>query len=254
MEIIGLLILAWLGYVILGGYNKAKTRRYHAVVARAKRTIDETNELYRPTWINNDNKRDEFIEVVRSLSSKKGVPGNYLDHLFNNEAFNRMVLMKFTAILEQNKLSFTDQKTAVSELIRDLWKDGVEMPPSNSNLQQIISFLDTKIFNSFDASAVAARLYLDANFIHAVETFNNPSAVSFEEKYGHTISSEAKEFFDKIDVTNGALYMELNYQTHGVNLTEISRYISSFSNNKSSEELILKLLTAEHLIETWKLR
>ncbi|MEB5748885.1 hypothetical protein MXF13_03130 [Leclercia adecarboxylata] len=254
MEIIGLLILAWLGYVILGGYNKAKTRRYHAVVARAKRTIDETNELYRPTWINNDNKRDEFIEVVRSLSSKKGVPGNYLDHLFNNEAFNRMVLMKFTAILEQNKLSFTDQKTAVSELIRDLWKDGVEMPPSNSNLQQIISFLDTKIFNSFDASAVAARLYLDANFIHAVETFNNPSAVSFEEKYGHTISSEAKEFFDKIDVANGTLYMELNYQTHGVNLTEISRYISSFSNNKSSEELILKLLTAEHLIETWKLR
>jgi len=254
MEIIGLLILAWLGYVILGGYNKAKTRRYHAVVARAKRTIDETNELYRPTWINNDNKRDEFIEVVRSLSSKKGVPGNYLDHLFNNEAFNRMVLMKFTAILEQNKLSFTDQKTAVSELIRDLWKDSVEMPPSNSNLQQIVSFLETKIFNSFDASAVAARLYLDANFIHAVETFNNPSAVSFEEKYGHTISSEAKEFFDKIDVTNGALYMELNYQTHGVNLTEISRYISSFSNNKSSDELILKLLTAEHLIETWKLR
>lgn len=254
MEIIGLLLLAWLGYVIFGGYNKAKTRRYHAVVARAKRTIDETNELYRPTWINNDNKRNEFIDVVRSLSSKQGVPGNYLDHLFNNEAFNRMVLMKFTAILEQNNLSFTDQKNAVSELIRDLWKDGVEMPPSNSNLQQIVSFLDTKIFNSFDASAVAARLYLDANFIHAVETFNNPSAVSFEEKYGHTISSEAKAFFDKIDVTNGAQYMELNYQTHGVNLTEISRYISSFSNNKSSEELILKLLTAEHLIETWKLR
>ncbi|WJT04732.1 hypothetical protein OCT50_08150 [Leclercia adecarboxylata] len=254
MEIIGLLLLAWLGYVIFGGYNKAKTRRYHAVVARAKRTIDETNELYRPTWINNDNKRNEFIDVVRSLSSKQGVPGNYLDHLFNNEAFNRMVLMKFTAILEQNKLSFTDQKNAVSELIRDLWKDGVEMPPSNSNLQQIVSFLDTKIFNSFDASAVAARLYLDANFIHAVETFNNPSAVSFEEKYGHTISSEAKEFFDKIEVTNGAQYMELNYQSHGVNLTEISRYISSFSNNKSSDELILKLLTAEHLIETWKLR
>lgn len=254
MEIIGLLLLAWLGYVIFGGYNKAKTRRYHAVVARAKRTIDETNELYRPTWINNDNKRNEFIDVVRSLSSKQGVPGNYLDHLFNNEAFNRMVLMKFTAILEQNNLSFTDQKNAVSELIRDLWKDGVEMPPSNSNLQQIVSFLDTKIFNSFDASAVAARLYLDANFIHAVETFNNPSAVSFEEKYGHTISSEAKEFFDKIEVTNGAQYMELNYQSHGVNLTEISRYISSFSNNKSSEELILKLLTAEHLIETWKLR
>lgn len=254
MEIIGLLLLAWLGYVIFGGYNKAKIRRYHAVVARAKRTIDETNELYRPTWINIDNKRNEFIDVVRSLSSKQGVPGNYLDHLFNNEAFNRMVLMKFTAILEQNKLSFTDQKNAVSELIRDLWKDGVEMPPSNSNLQQIVSFLDTKIFNSFDASAVAARLYLDANFIHAVETFNNPSAVSFEEKYGHTISSEAKEFFDKIEVTNGAQYMELNYQSHGVNLTEISRYISSFSNNKSSEELILKLLTAEHLIETWKLR
>jgi len=254
MEIIGLLILAWLGYVILGGYNKAKTRRYHAVVSRAKRTLDETNELYRPTWINNDNKRNEFIEVVRSLSSKQGVPGNYLDHLFNNEAFNRMVLMKFTAILEQNKMSFTDQKMAVSELIQDLWKDGVEMPPSNSNLQQIVSFLDTKIFNSFDGSAVAARLYLDANFIHAVETFNNPSAVSFEQKYGHTISNEAKEFFDKIDVTNGALYMELNYQTHGVNLTEISRYISSFSNNKTSDELILKLLTAEHLIETWKLR
>jgi len=254
MEIIGLLILAWLGYVIFGGYNKAKTRRYHAVVSRAKRTLDETNELYRPTWINNDNKRNEFIGVVRNLSSKQGVPGNYLDHLFNNEAFNRMVIMKFTAILEQNKLSFTSQATATSELIRDMWNDGVEMPPSNSNLQQIISFLDTKIFNSFDAAVVASRLYLDANFIHAVNMFNNPNAVSFEKKYGHTISNEAKEFFDKIDVTNGALYMELNYQTHGVNLTEISRYISSFSNNKTSDELILKLLTAEHLIETWKLR
>lgn len=254
MEIIGVLILAWLGYVIFGGYNKAKTRRYHAVVARAKRTIDETDELYRPTWINNDNKRDEFIGVVKSLSLKQGVPGEYLDHLFNNEAFNRMVLMKFTAILEQNNLSFTDQKTAVSELIRDLWKDGVEMPPSNSNLQQIISFLDTKIFNSFDAAVVASRLYLDANFIHAVNMFNSPDAESFEKKYGHTISNEAKAFFDQIDVTNGAQYMELNYQTHSVNVTEISRYISSFSNNKPSDELTLKLLTAEHLIETWKLR
>ncbi len=254
MEIIGLLILAWLGYVIFGGYNKAKTRRYHAVVARAKRTMGETNELYRPTWINNDNKRDEFIEVVRSLSSKQGVPGNYLDHLFNNEAFNRMVLMKFTAILEQNNLSFTDQKTAVSELIRDWWKDGVEMPPSNSNLQQIISFIDTKIFDSFDASVLAARLYLDASFIHAVDMFNNPNAISFEKKYGHDISSEAKAFFDKIDVTNGAQYMELNYQSHTVNLTEISRFISSFSNKKSSDELLLKLWAAEYLIETWKLR
>ncbi|QIK13406.1 hypothetical protein G7090_08470 [Leclercia sp. 29361] len=254
MEIIGLLVLAWLGYVILGGYNKAKTRRYHAVVARAKRTIDETDELYRPTWINNDNKRNEFIEVVRSLSSKQGVPGNYLDHLFNNEAFNRMAIMKFTAILEQNNLSFTDQKMAVSELIRDLWKDGVEMPPSNTNLQKIITFLDTKIFNGFDASAVAARLYLDANFIHAVETFNNPSSVSFEEKYGDIISNEAKPFFNVIDITNGAQYMELHYQNHSVDITEISRYISSFSNNKPSDELLLKLFTAEHLIQYWKLR
>lgn len=254
MEIIGVLFLAWLGYVIFGGYNKAKTRRYYAVVARAKRGLTETKDLYRPTWINNDDKRNEFIAVVRSLSSKHGVPHNYLEQLFLSEEFLRVVVLKFTALLEQNKLSFTSQATATSELIRDMWKDGVEMPPSNSNLQQIISFLDTKIFNSFDASVVAARLYLDANFIHAVNMFNNPNAVSFEKKYGHTISNEAKAFFDQIDVTNGAQYMELNYQTHSVNVTEISRFISSFSNNKPSDELVLKLLTAEHLIETWKLR
>lgn len=134
-----------------------------------------------------------------------------------------------------------------------MWKDGVEMPLSNSNLQQIISFFNTKIFNSFDAAVVASRLYLDANFIHAVNMFNNPNAVSFERKYGHTISNEVKAFFDQIDVTNGSQYMELNYQTQRVNVTEISRYISSFSNNKPSDELTMKLSTAEHLIETWKL-
>ena len=253
MEIIGLLIVAWLGYVILGGYNKAKTRRYYAVVARAKRGLTETKDLYRPTWINNDDKRNEFVSVVRTLSLKQGVPASYLDQLFSSEEFLRVVVMKFTAILEQNNLSFTSQKTASSELIKDLWNGGVEIPPSNTHLQKIITFLDTKIFNSFDASVVAARLYLDANFIHAVDMFKNPNAVSFEKKYGHTISSEAKTFFDKIDVTNGAQYMELNYQTHTVNITEISRYISSFSNNKPSDELVLKLLTAEHIIERWKL-
>lgn len=254
MEIIGLLFLAWLGYVVFGGYNKAKTRRYYAVVARAKRGLTETKDLYRPTWINNDDKRNEFVSVVRTLSLKQGVPASYLDQLFSSEEFLRVVVMKFTAILEQNNLSFTSQQTASSELIFDMWKDGVEMPPSNSNLQQIISFLDTKIFNSFDAAVVASRLYLDANFIHAVNMFNNPNTVSFEKKYGHTIPNEAKAFFDQIDVTNGSQYIELNYQTHSVNVTEISRYISSFSNNKPSDELTLKLLTAEHLIETWKLR
>ncbi len=254
MEIIGLLILAWLGYVIFGGYNKAKTRRYYAVIARAKRELNETKDLYRPTWINNDEKRNEFISVVRTLSYKQGVPVNYLDQLFRSEEFSRVVIMKFTALLEQNNLSFTSQKTAVSELIRDMWNEGVEIPPSNTNLQTIINFIDTKIFNSFDASVLAARLYLDANFIHAVDMFNNPNAVAFEKKYGHDISREAKAFFDKIDVSNGSQYMELNYQTHSVNLTEISRYISSLSNNKPSDELLLKLFTAEHLIETWKLR
>jgi len=253
MEIIGLLLLAWLGYLIFGGYNKAKTRRYHAVVARAKRGLTETKDLYRPTWINNDDMRDEFIGVVRTLSYKEGVSASYLDQLFRSEEFSRVV-MKFAALLEQNKFSFTAQKTATSDLIRDMWKDGVEMPPSNPRLQHIISFLDSKIPDNFSAGAVATRLYLDANFIHAVETFNNQYAVSFQQKYGHTISSEAKAFFDQIDVTNGVQYMELNYQTHSVNLTEISRYISSFSKNRTSDELILKLLTAEHLIEKWGLR
>lgn len=253
MEIIGLLFLAWLSYVIFGGYNKAKTRKYYAVIARAKRELSETKDLYRPTWINNDDKRNEFVSVVRTLSIKQGVPASYLDQLFSSEEFLRVVVMKFTAILEQNDLSFTAQKTASSELINDLWNGGVEIPPSNTNLQKIISFLDTKIFNSFDAAVVASRLYLDANFIHAVNMFNNPNAVSFEKKYGHTISNEAKAFFDQIDVTNGVQYMELNYQTHSVNVTEISRYISSFSNNSPTDELTLKLLAAEHLIEYWKL-
>lgn len=252
MEILAIVTIGWIGYVIFGGYNKAKTRRYHSVVARAKSGLTETKDLYRPTWINNDDKRNEFIGVVRTLSYKQGVPVSYLDELFRSEEFSRVV-MKFTALLEKNNLSFTSQKTAVSEIIRDMWKDGVEMPPSNTRLQQIISFLDSKIPNNFSAGAVATRLYLDANFIHAVNMFNNPNAISFENKYGHAISSEAKVFFDQIDVTNGSQYMELNYQTHSVNLTEISRYISSFSNNKPSDELLLKLMTAEHLIEKWKL-
>ena len=73
------------------------------------------------------------------------------------------------------------------------------------------------------------------------------------QEYGHTITSEGKAFFDKIDVTNGVQYMELNYQSHTVNLREISRYISSFSNERSSEELRLKLWAAEYIIKTWKL-
>ncbi|HDC4298832.1 hypothetical protein NOX26_06545 [Enterobacter kobei] len=254
MEIIGLLIVAWLGYVIIGGYNKAKTRRYYAVVTRAKRELNETKDLYRPTWINNDDKRNEFIGVVRTLSFKQGVPVSYLDQLFRSEEFLRDVVMKFTALLEQNKLSFTSQKTATSELIRDMWNEGVELPPANAKLEKINSFLRTKISNSFEASAVAARLYLDANFIHAVEIYNNPNPVSFEEKYGETISNEVKPFFDKIDVTNGAQYMELNYRTCSIDITEISRFISSLSENRSSDELVLKLLTATELVETWRLR
>jgi len=255
MEFIGLLIIAWLGYVIIGGYNKAKSRRYYAVVSRAKRELTETKDLYHPTWINNDDKRHEFIGVVRSISFKLGVPVSYLDQLFKSEEFFRVVILKFTAILEQNNLSFTSQKTATSELIRDMWNGGVEIPPSNTNLQKIISFLDTKIFNSFDASAVAARLYLDANFSHAVDMYQNSNAVSFEKKYGYAITNEAKPFFDRIDVTNGTKHMDTNYPTCSIDMDEISRFITSCSSSKSSEDLVtLKLLAAEEIIRVWKIR
>jgi hypothetical protein len=254
MEIIGLLLIAWLGYIFFVGYNRAKRRRYHAVIARARRDLNENNELYTPTWINNADKRNEFIGVVRVLSLKHGVSNSYLDQLFSSEDFLRVLVMKFAAILEQNKLSFTSQMTGSSDFIVDMWKEGVEIPPSNANLLNIISFIDSKISNNFDAACAASRLYLDANFIHAVNMFNNSNAVSFEQEYGHTITSEGKAFFDKIDVTNGVQYMELNYQSHTVNLREISRYISSFSNKRSSEELRLKLWAAEYIIKTWKLR
>ncbi|QFH49352.1 hypothetical protein [Leclercia adecarboxylata] len=254
MEIIGLLIVACLGYIFFVGYNKAKTRRYHAVITRAKRDLNENNELYSPTWINNADKRNEFISVVKELCLKHGVSNSYLDQLFSSEEFLRVVVMKFTALLEQNKLSFTSQMTGSSDLIVDMWNAGVELPPSNAKLLNIISFIDSKISNNFDAACAAVRLYLDANFIHAVNMFNNSNAVSFEQEYGHTISNEAKAFLAEIDVTNSVQYMELNYQSHTVNLREISRYISSFSNNRSSEELRLKLWAAEHIIKTWKLR
>lgn len=253
MEIIGLLLIAGLGYIIFVVYNKAKTRRYYTVITWAKKSLNENNEFYHPTWINNDDKRSEFIGVVRELSLKHGVSNSYLDQLFSNEDFLRVVVMKFAAILEKNKFSFTSQMTGSSELIVDMWDEGVEIPPSNANLLNIISFIDSKISNHFDAGCVATRLYLDANFIHAVIMFNNSNAASFEQEYGHTITSEGKAFFDKIDVTNGVQYMELNYQSHTVNLREISRYISSFSNERSSEELRLKLWAAEYIIKTWKL-
>jgi len=255
MEFIGLLIIAWLGYVIIGGYNKAKTRRYYAIVSRAKRELTETKDLYRPAWINNDDKRQEFIGVVRSLSLKLGVPVSYLDQLFRSEEFFRVVILKFTAILEQNNLSFTSQKTATSELIRDMWNGGVEIPPSNTNLQKIISFLEAKILNSFDASAIATRLYLAANFSHAVDMYQNSNPVSFEEKYGYAITNEAKPFFDRIDVTNGTKHMEANYPTCSIDMDEVSRFISSCVSGKSSKDLlILNLLTAQEIIRIWKIR
>ncbi len=253
MEIIGLLIVAWLGYVVIGGYNKAKTRRYHAVVARARRGLNQNQEVSRPSWTYNKDKINEFVVVVRTLCIKHGVSENYLDQLLENQDFHRMVLIKFLAILEQNNLSFNSQKTAASELIIDLWNGGVEIPPANSNLQNITSFLDTKVLNSLDAAAVAARLYLDANFIHAVDMYKNPNAVSFVKKHGHIISNEAKPFFEKIEVTNGSQYMELNHPNCSVDINEISRFISSFSKNRSTDELILKLLSAQHLIKIWRL-
>lgn len=254
MEFVGLIFILWLGYMLIKGYSKAKARRYHAVVARARRGLTENQEVPRPAWIYDRDKLGEFFDVVRALCIKYGVSESYLDEVLPNQDFHRMVLIKFVSILEQNNMSFTSQKVATSELIRDLWNSGVEIPPANLNLQKIINFLDSKIFSSFDASAIATNLYLGANFDHAVNMYQNPNAVTFEKKYGHTISNDAKPFFDKIDVMNGAKYMDANYSTCSIDLNEISAFVSSFSDNRSSDKIALKLLTAEYIIKNWKLR
>lgn len=255
MGFIGFIIILWLVYIAIKGYNKAKTRKYNAVIVRAKRSLSETKDICYPTWFNNNNKRHQFIDVVRTLSLKQGVPAPYLDKMFKSEEFFRVVIMKFTAILEKNKLGFTSQMVGTSDLIRDMWDEGMELPPSQSTLNKINQFLDTKIFNSVDASAVATHLYLGAHFLHAIEIYSNPRAVSFEKKYSHTMSNEVKIYFDKIDVTNGRKHMETYHPNCRIDMAEIDRFISSCCDKTSADELlVLKLLSAVKIIEDWKLR
>ncbi|MEN8836540.1 MAG: hypothetical protein ABF266_00140 [Celeribacter marinus] len=115
----GLSVVAYAIYVILKGYLGAKVRMHDANVSRALRKFD-AGEKNDPSWVRDQSESEIFWAVVQKFAARKGVPTVYLSFMMGNEhEFNDL---RFIAgAIEREGASFTEQQTAIGELLVRQW-------------------------------------------------------------------------------------------------------------------------------------
>ena len=115
MELILLLIVG----IFVYAFVKAKVRMAHANQMRAMRDLLEGSGRA-PSWVNNLDRREEFLYTIERLAIRKSVPPAYIrEALGDKEMFKTFV--HYAGALEKHKASFAEQKVAVAELIVKLW-------------------------------------------------------------------------------------------------------------------------------------
>ena len=128
------LLLAWptagasiLIFIVIATIKKIikiKAKQYDTKKTKAKTNL-LNGEIGYPSWINDKEKTDIFIEAIYLDLSRKNVPLHYYKEIINkNESARTIFYYAYT--LEKEGASFIEQELAVSELILSLWNKEIE--------------------------------------------------------------------------------------------------------------------------------
>jgi len=120
MGIFLLIVAGLIAWFFISAMNRAKTRMAYADAQEAKREIAELDrEPYlKPSWVNVDNSREEFLQGALLLAERNGTPVSF-GGLYFTEEDEVDELLHYIALLQRRGSSFTDQKIAATRFISE---------------------------------------------------------------------------------------------------------------------------------------
>lgn len=122
MGFVLLLVVGLVAWFSISAVNRAKTRMAYADQREAERTMEnmEGEPHLKPTWVQDRERLREFAHAAARLSERRGVPVEYFQHLFSDDArINR--LMHFITLLERRGSGLTAQKIAAADYVVSQW-------------------------------------------------------------------------------------------------------------------------------------
>ena len=110
---IGLLFFGWV-------YLKTKAKKHYINKVQVERELGNVIGEPYPSWFFNQNRIEEFSDLLKIGAKRKSIPEKFLRGLMEND-FSRKKLL-FTAGLMENKgSSFEEQILAVLEQVEKYW-------------------------------------------------------------------------------------------------------------------------------------
>lgn len=116
----GLSLVGYFALVVVRAFLQAKSRRYEARQRGAGRDLLGGHPSHPPSWIMQEDRRDEFIDGVRKLTLRNGLPESFVRGLFENKR-NFKILIHYVGLLEERGGSFIEQQMAASETVKKMW-------------------------------------------------------------------------------------------------------------------------------------
>lgn len=115
----GLSIVAYIGFIVLRGYLKGKSRVHHANIRHAERAIASGSRRW-PSWTKDNDKSWVFLEAIQQGAMRDGVPRSFLQGILVEQG-NAEGLYFFAGALEEEGASFLEQQIACSEKLVEMW-------------------------------------------------------------------------------------------------------------------------------------
>jgi hypothetical protein len=116
----GLSLLVY-GAVFVGkAILKAKVRMQEANKNIAFKAIDSEGPKNLPSWVKNEDRRDEFVSALLMMAQRRGVPEAYLGLMLNTRQ-SLEILLGFAAEMEKNGASFVEQQSGSIDFVSQMW-------------------------------------------------------------------------------------------------------------------------------------
>lgn len=136
----GLSLAGYFALVVVRAFLQAKSRRHEARQLGAGRDLLAGSSSHPPSWIMQEDRRDEFLHGVRKLTLRNGLPESFVRGMFEDKR-NFKILIHYVGLLEDRGGSFTEQQMAASEVVKKMWlkqgKPELFAPPGTHDAEAV---------------------------------------------------------------------------------------------------------------------
>ncbi len=120
----GLSIIAYVAFAVFRSYVDAKARIHHGNERRASRGV-ASGERRVPSWADNEDECEIFVEVIQKMAQKRGVPQTFLWAILGDKSTFRNIIF-LAGEMEREGASFIEQQMAAAGKLEEIWNDAPE--------------------------------------------------------------------------------------------------------------------------------